>query len=378
MTIRRLAVAAALLVAATALATPVEADHPSDRVVVCPTGHGVACDRTSIQSAVDHADPGDHVVVRPGVYREAVTVPAAKAGLTLCATGPAGVLCNPDAAGATVDATGSATTVLDVEAPQVTVQDLTLTWDGDLQRVVHGVFVEDSADGFRLEDATVRLPGTKVDAQDPHPSVGSFFDKPESRGLEAPGASVAVVGSTFVAESPDPHTLGALGGHGINVRGGDDVIRGNRIVGWTFGVMLRGPDTTIAGNAFAGNLRAIQVTPGAGGAGGDTATTIRDNTFEANGAGVFFANGDGQSITLRDNHLGLSNAAALHFNGGASGIQVDARENYWGVATCAAIHGRIVDLQGDNDVRVAPYEGPTGLLVGPDGAANPAASDPTC
>jgi pectin methylesterase-like acyl-CoA thioesterase/lysophospholipase L1-like esterase len=133
---RRSVLAAA---AATAAATAVGTGAATGTAYAAPRGRHVVHVRPpgSVQAAVDAAGAGWTVVIHPGTYRETVTVPASKAGLTLLgATGdPRDVVIvydnangtrRPDGSG-TYGTAGSAT--FTSAAPGLTVRGLTIAND---------------------------------------------------------------------------------------------------------------------------------------------------------------------------------------------------------------------------------------------------------
>lgn len=104
------ALAGLALLASTATAT-----HNPDTLTVDQEG----ADFTSIQAAIDAADPGDTILVEPGTYPESVTVDVES--LTLCATVDSGSACDP-AGDARIHVLSSNAPAVSVDADDVRIE----------------------------------------------------------------------------------------------------------------------------------------------------------------------------------------------------------------------------------------------------------------
>ncbi len=170
----------------------------------------------TIQEGVDDADPGERVVVEGGVYFEVVTITTA--GISLEGADGEDVVIDPDLVEGAPDGPG-----ITIEAPDVTVQDLTVR-NAD----THGIVVAPGGDGARIDDVSV---------------------------LAARGDCVRVMADEVVVE--DSH-LEACSSDGVQsgeyawgILVSETVVHDNEIIGIAgSGVQLAGYDMVVARNLF--------------------------------------------------------------------------------------------------------------------------------
>lgn len=329
---RALAIAIAAVALLTVSLVPTAGGTSQDPLVVGPTGTDDG-DCTAedpcrtIQHAVDQAEPGDTVLVRPGVYDEAVTVDVAE--LTLCATYPRGAVCpafvcvpeqpcpQPKIPNAVVDATDSSSNaVLTVEAADVTVRGFT--------------FISGTA------QSGVRLAGATHAAIEDNRIVSNAAN--ENLGVRTIGIDAVADGVTI-----EDNVLSGWIANAIGVWRSDARISGNTILDSRVGVHLSGvaDDTDVHGNTFEGTLYAVRF------------------------AGT--ADRQANHVEVQGNRLDGSNVAPIRLEANTHDLTVDARYNWWGAALCEVIDARIDDQGSSNTVLIAPYTGPTGTQLPADG-----------
>lgn len=125
------------------------------RQLCVDAGFAFGCFKT-IQEAVDAATPGDVISIRPGVYKETVIISAAKKGITLRGTVPAGK------GGVVIDSFGLTGDTISIEADDVTIKDLTIRNSGqdEFDDDANGVAVDpnnDGSGGARTRISRVRI-----------------------------------------------------------------------------------------------------------------------------------------------------------------------------------------------------------------------------
>lgn len=304
----------------------------------------------SIQAAIDSADAGDTLLVSPGTYEEAPTVPAGLPGLTLCqaASGFAGCAQGPDPGEVVVDGSHAAT-VLDVGSQDVAVRGLTVLWDGTSDVNVRGV---DAAPGLTLRNATVRVAGTMT--QD-STAEGQIF------GVDASAHDgVLLADARLEADLVDQDQARFDIANGIYAAGDDVTITSSNLVGWASNAaFLAGDDATVTSTAFQRSATGVLAC-------GTGDVNVSANVFEEHLDAIRLcgspadADGDGTVARVAGNGLGLTNEAGLAIEASVTEARVEATCNDWGAYDEDAIRTTRVDDQGtDNTVVLDPYVSPT-------------------
>lgn len=324
------------------LASPAAASH----------GDGVEAGE-SIQAAINHADPGDTIEIGAGTYEEALTVAenesgAVLEGLTLRATGDV-----------TVDASDADRTVVDIQAPDVTLDGLSLVWDGSVgEESIVGVDVTGS--GALLDDVAIDLPAFFCEVE------SGACDDPKVTGVNAQ-ASTTVRHSELTTEVVDEDDLNALGTRGVNVlTHGDVVVDNGYFTGWGAAVQVWKPNAVVTDSTFELNFRGVHMAA--------DSVEISLNAFEEHDAAVYVAGSSDFSptdVTVRNNDMKLSNNKAISFEADKSGADIDAELNEWGVVKEELIENSRIGWTSDtaenreNEVDVHPYLNEDGEQVPP-------------
>lgn len=291
-----------------------------------------------LQDALDTASTGDTLRLASGWYESGATV--ATPGLRLCAGLAEEKSCGATTQGDVVlDATGTGETVLKVDADDVVVQGLTLTWSGDPERRVTGV--KGTGDNMVLDGTTIRFRGNL------HPETVAIElqDANRARVLEnqIEGSSIGLhLGQSDRARVEDNRFFMAkvqesgLASTGMRlVGGGGHEIRGNLVFGTDTGLTVQGT----------------------------TNVTSRMDQFLLTGIGIRIDRG----ASLNDQPEGLSiqnanlatTSTALRLEEDTALLNVDAECNDWGAYTASEIEGARIEDEGTaNQVDYIPFTAP--------------------
>jgi hypothetical protein len=278
--------------------------------VVAADGSG---DYTSIGAAVDNASEGDVIEVRPGTYREAVTV---EKNVTLRAP-----------QGATLNGSSSSYLVAGITVPNGS--DVEPTIEGfTIREYPYGVWAVGSAGDFRLANLTLRTDGGVVaaGATGDWTLAGSTVRPARFSGVVAVNATGQwAIQNTTIADSP---AYGILATNATNAW----TLRDSRLDRNLMGIYAAG----------AGDLPA---------AGGDW--TVRNTTIANSSFDGINATGTTGAWKVTDSRLAGNAGSAIDATGAA--IEGDATYNYWG-----ASDGPSGDFDGSGDaavgnLRVKPY-----------------------
>lgn len=324
------------------LASPAAASH----------GDGVQADE-SIQAAINHSAPGDTIEIEAGTYNEALTIHENDTGellegLTLQATGDV-----------TVDASDADLTVVDIQAPDVTLDGLSLVWDGSPgEESIVGVDVTGS--GAVLDNVVIDLPAVFCEVE------SGACDDPKVTGVNA-RASTTVLDSELSTDVVDEDQLSALGTRGVNVLTHDEVVVDNGFfTGWGAAVQVWKPNAVVTDSTFELNFRGVHLAA--------DSVEVSLSAFDGHDAAIYVAGSSDfapTDVTLRNNDMKLSNNNSIMFEADKSGSVIDAELNAWGVVKEELIENSRIAWTSDtaenreNEVDIHPYLNEDGEQVPP-------------
>lgn len=348
-----LGVAAILALAGVGLAS-----HGPGSLVVDPDDPDA---HDSVQAAIDDAAHDDTVLVRPGVYEEAVRIDVE--GLTLCSSPAGSLACERDASMVRIDGG-------DAPAVQIASDEVTVAALGLESRAEHVVEAAEVASP-RLEDAQIRQrAGLRV-----QPGASSLLP------LAPPAGPVQTLHATVAG-------AGSAGIHLANVQ--DPVVKGTTVRGAAVGVSLTDAvggllvDNHVSGSPLdtqgaptVGVLLA-KTEPGPTGQHLSSGQTLEDvgvglkivgvqgvrseaDAFEGtHRAAIEVAVGgederhDPSGLVVREADF-ASEGVPLRLDGSLQDTVVDARLNDWGVCQDILVEQRYQDQGEGNEMLQKPY-----------------------
>ncbi len=297
------------------------------------------CSFLTIQAAIDFADtgatvtvPGSGAAVDPTPYTGslAFTTP----GLTLSGASLEQVVIAGD----------SATAVL-VDAPGVTLQDVTVTNSGDNQ--FQGIRLTGNGDDFTFDGGVIEVQPTDCPA-------GCYSGAAVHAVLAANTATGLTVSNSAITSLPatDGDSYGFAGEGIVTEFSGSGTptvtIADNSFTGWVLGLKLTGAGL-VSGNDFAANQGHVTSCGLADG------LRYEANTFSATlGASAFRIGGgcDAAGSVLRQNTFEWAGSPPITLTAGAFGGPVDARLNDW-----QSDEWRVVQARAGDDVAFLPFLG---------------------
>jgi hypothetical protein len=321
---------------------------PADELHVCPSG----CTYSSIQAAVDAAEPGDVIKVAEGVYTGVQNVPSLNTGtftatqmvvITKSVTIRGGytisdwTMPDPDANITTLDAQGQGRVLAIVGAGIApTIEGLHIT-GGDSSGLGESVYGSDGGAGLFVLYASATISGNHIHG---------------NTGYRGAGVWLQDCTATFRANEVRDN-VADWAGAGLWLYRSPATLQGNHVVSntaiYAAGIALHQSDATLRGNHVLSNT----ATSGEGGGvtiGSSKAildgNVVLANRVNDNGGGVFISLSD---ATLTNNVIADNTA-----NGRGSGLCVQgssahlihntiARNNGWGGGLYAASHFLGVD-----------------------------------
>lgn len=367
---------------------------------VCASG----CTYTSIQAAVNAANPGDTVSVSSGVYDEQVVI---NKSLTLNGAG-SGTIIRPSSAaqltsvyttgaqggGAFFDgiAIASIVEVSGVGTAGVTISNLTVDGEsvtslpagaghvsgityGETGGTINNVFVEDTRnvlpDSVRTYSIWLDAVGGTAVSVNVTNSTALYYGR---NGINARGNNMTVnfdsntvTGPGVVGPAQVPNGILLISGAGGTIT--NNTISANHYTGSSFlgsgillyqaangitvsgndifdvddAVLLAGTSTaTVANNLLHSNVKAVQVEQS-----GATNSVIANNSITDNTYGIFLATSAGTGNSASENNI--TNSATLGVNNESSS-SFNAENNYWGSAVPATVAAEFAGT-----VSYAPY-----------------------
>ena len=318
---------------------------------------------TTIQDAINAANPSDTIAVSPGTYPESITIPASKTNLVLQSTNGASVTTISGTQGST--AGGPAAIVVDIQANGVifggTNRGFTVTQASSAlpSGGIIGIHVGPNVTRVRIEANVVRqlVPGATSTLKE---TVMGMWAESGSQVLVVSN----IVGTTNWAWKG---SNGGQPGGGIKLDG-TSLVRHNTVRGFSaggqcghvVGVSVAGPATVVDNGIFdmgIGNCGAIGITTA------NAATKVMGNTIGGMAtAGISMSGGNAEGNTITSSNLNvfsllIQTPGIFKYNnmiGGqvsnVSGATVDLTNNYWGCPTGPGTVGSCTAFDGDDPV----------------------------